>query len=521
MKNDIEINEKFKEALDLIENTDKHVFITGKAGTGKSTLLEYFRSTSKKQVVVLASTGVAAVNINGQTIHSFFKFKPDITLEKVKKVKKKGDKDIYKKIDAIIIDEISMVRADLLDCVDKFLKLNGKNKELPFGGIQMVFFGDLYQLPPVVTADERRIFKDKYKTEYFFSSHLFENMELKLIELEKIYRQKDEQFIDILNSIRNNTVTEDKLCVLNERYNPDFEPPLDEFYIHLTSRNDQAQVINENQLKKIKGKEYVFESSIKGDFDRKYFSTETNLKIKKGSQIMLLNNDSFGRWVNGTIGRVKTIENYNQPDEEAVVVELNDGSEVTVTRYTWEIFKYEYNDSTKSLNTETIGSFTQYPLKLAWAVTIHKSQGKTFEKVIIDIGRGTFASGQMYVALSRCTSLEGMILKQKIQKRHILKDWRISDFLTKYQYKQSDKNIPLNDKIEFIKNAIKNNLKLEITYLKTNDEKTKRVIEPKYVGEMKYNDKSFIGVKAHCLKQNDLRHFRVDRIISLNVIEDF
>jgi len=249
----IEITPQFSETLELLENTSRSVFITGKAGTGKSTLLRIFRDNTKKKVVVLAPTGVAALNVRGQTIHSFFRFKPDITQDKVKKITKNKDKNIYQEVDTIVIDEISMVRADLLDCVDKFLRLNsGKVKE-PFGGKQMVFIGDLYQLPPVVKAKEREIFKTWYDTPYFFSAHVFQNLPFEFIELEKIFRQKDEIFIEILNAIRNGTATEELLAVLNQRYKPDYVPPEGEFYIYLTTLNRLANEINDEQLAKIPG----------------------------------------------------------------------------------------------------------------------------------------------------------------------------------------------------------------------------------------------------------------------------
>lgn len=513
----IEINEKFAEALQLMEETNRNVFVTGKAGTGKSTLLDYFRNTTKKRIVVLASTGVAAVNIKGQTVHSFFKFKPNITIDKVKRIVGKGKGNIYKQIDTIIIDEISMIRADLLDCVDKFLRLNRGQLKKCFGGVQMIFIGDLYQLPPVVTGKEKEIFKNKYKTEYFFSAELFEYFDMELIELEKIYRQKDEKFIEILNAIRNNTITEEQLKILNKRYSPDFEPEENEFYIYLTSRNEQADIVNKKQLQKLNGKFYTFKCEIIGNFEKSYLPTEEILQLKKGAQVMLLNNDSYGRWVNGSIGKIVDIWD---DEEEIIEVELSNGEIVEVERFKWQIFEYYYDKETNSINTRTIGSFNQFPLRLSWAITIHKSQGKTFDKVIIDIGRGIFATGQTYVALSRCTSLEGTVLKQKIEKKHIFTDRRVINFVTKYQYKKSEEKIPLSEKIEIIKNAIKNKAKIEIVYLKTNDEKSKRIIQPSQVGELLYENKCFIGVEAYCYNRNDVRNFRVDRILEIREINE-
>ncbi|HBG81594.1 TPA: AAA family ATPase [candidate division CPR2 bacterium] len=436
----IELNDQFQRAYNLMENSLRNIFITGKAGTGKSTLLNYFRENTKKKVVVLAPTGVAAINVKGQTIHSFFKFKPDITLAKVKKLKeKKNEKaNLYQKIDTIIIDEISMVRADLLDCVDKFLRLNGKETGKPFGGIQMIFVGDLYQLPPVVTAHEKSIFEGSYKSEYFFDAKVFEGslfeeqFDLDFIELEKIYRQKDNEFINLLSTIRNNTATNTELEALNKRHNPHFKPSFEDYYIYLTTTNKMAAAVNEERLNLLDGKNHQFEGQVTGKFDNKYLPTDIGLKIKMGSQVMLLNNDPAGRWVNGSIGKVVDIlENFDS--EDVLKVELSSGRVVNVTPFTWEVFNFEFDDMNNSLVSKTVGSFTQYPLKLAWAITIHKSQGKTFEKIIVDIGWGTFAHGQMYVALSRCTSLDGIVLKKSIQQKHIIMDQRVVDFVTNYR----------------------------------------------------------------------------------------
>ena len=512
----IELNGQFKRALDLMENTDHHIFVTGKAGTGKSTLLSYFRKITEKKIVVLAPTGVAAVNIKGQTIHSFFGFKPNITLSKVKKVSAMYNK-IYKKIDAIVIDEISMVRADLLDCIDKFLRLNGKKKNLPFGGVQMIFIGDLYQLPPIISRDEKEIFKEHYKSGYFFSSFVFENFQMDFIELEKIYRQKDKKFISALNNIRNNSVTSKDLSEINKRFDLDFEPEVDDFYVYLTTTNDLSRRINEEHLKKVKGEEYYFKGKMKGKFDEKHFPTDIDLTIKEGAQVMLLNNDSQGRWFNGSIGKVIGTGEGDEEDD-VVFVELESGDVVEVGTYNWTIFKYVYNDKTNALETEESGSFIQYPLKLAWSLTIHKSQGKTFDKAIIDVGRGTFAFGQMYVALSRCVSLEGLVLKKPIEKRHIFIDWKVVEFVTKYQYKISEENMPLEKKVEAIQEAIKNNQKLKIIYLKANDEKSKRTIKPKYIGDLEYAGKTFLGMKAICLTRGEGRVFKVDRILELEKV---
>ena len=421
----IDLNESFAEALELIENTSMDVIITGSAGTGKSTLIEYFRGVTKKNSVVLAPTGVAALNAGGMTIHSFFKFGPDITLEKVKKTRRKG-RGIYGKIDVIIIDEISMVRADLLDCVDRFLRLNGKKPEEPFGGVQMVFVGDLYQLPPVVrTQGEREIFSGHYKSEYFFDSLVFSGIDYEIIELEKIYRQKDAGFISMLNRIRSNTVTEADLAKVNERLGHEFSDDDYGLTVCLTTTNKMAQSINSRRLEGISAPSRTLEAEIEGRCESKYFPTEAALELKEGAQVMLLNNDPFGRWVNGTIGRVVEIMPRG---EERILVELPSGVE-DVSPYKWRVHRFVYNQAAKSIETEESGYFRQYPLRLAWAITIHKSQGKTFNRVIIDTGRGTFAHGQMYVALSRCTSLEGIFLRRRAERRHMSVDERVVEFL--------------------------------------------------------------------------------------------
>lgn len=508
----IELNEYFLRALDSMENSSRHVFITGKAGTGKSTLLQHFRDNTRKKVAVIAPTGVAALNINGQTIHSFFGFRPDVTLNAVGRYEG-PHKGLYKALDTIVIDEISMVRADMLDCIDRFLRINGKSSKEPFGGVQMVFIGDLYQLPPVVTGNEREIFRKQYQSQYFFDSAAFRQIDMEFIELEKVYRQTDRTFIDILNSIRNNSITEKELQELNKRVDPWFEPKPDDFYIHLTTTNDLAAEINQKELSKIKARPCSYKGEISGNFDMKHLPTDVDLTLKTGSQIMMVNNDSMGRWVNGTVGRIKEIEEGD--DEDTVWVELPNGKTADVYPYTWNMFRLHYNKKRDFLESESTGSFTQFPLRLAWAVTIHKSQGKTFDRVIIDIGRGTFTHGQAYVALSRCTGLGGIVLKQPLLKKHIFMDWKVVRFLTSYQYKRSEKVCSTDEKIRIIKNAIQNRSKLDIVYLKANDEKSKRTIQPNQVGRMVYLGKPYIGVEAFCYKRKEDRIFRVDRILEL------
>ncbi|MFH0789410.1 MAG: AAA family ATPase [Pseudomonadota bacterium] len=516
--NPIEINEQFQVALDLLENTSRPVFITGKAGTGKSTLLDHFRKITHKRIAVLAPTGVAALNVHGQTIHSFCGFKPGISLDKVKKKTYKGPNrpTLYKKLDTLIIDEISMVRADLLDCLEKFLRLNGPRPRTPFGGIQMIFIGDLYQLPPVVTTAERSIFSLQYESPYFFSSKIFNSPKfvMEFVELEKIYRQTEEDFISLLNAIRNRSVTDADMFRLNRNYAPDFIPSENDFYIYLTSTNDQALRRNREKLIYLPGKSYRFQGFMAGDFDTSALPTERELEVKPGAQVMLLNNDSYGRWVNGSIGKIVKI--LRQAGEDDVIqVELPGDFIVNVTPFNWEIYKYTYDAQAQKIFSQPVGSFTQYPLKLAWAITIHKSQGKTFNKVVIDIGRGTFAHGQVYVALSRCTSLQGIVLSKSIQKHHILMDFRVVKFLTRFQYQKAEERLSYADKVQLIKAMIADSREVEIVYLKPDDTKSCRRIRPESIEMMEFRGKQFEGLRAFCHQRKDLRHFRIDRILEL------
>lgn len=513
----IELNAKFLQALNIMEETNKNVFITGRAGTGKSTLLQHFRNTTKKNIAVLAPTGVAAVNVKGQTIHSFFGFKPDITPATVKELRP-VEKAIYKKLDAIVIDEVSMVRADLMDCIDSFLRIHGKNKTKPFGGIQMIFIGDLYQLPPVVTSRDKALFGSLYKSPYFFDSMVFSrDFDMQFIELEKVYRQRDDRFLKILNAIRNNTATDEDIFAINERYIPEFHDDKG-FYIHLTTTNDLADSINIRRLADLKGKEYRYYGLIEGDFNARDLPTGIDITLKIGAQVMLLNNDSMGRWINGSIGKIAGIEK-RKGEPDIIHIELQDGGIVDVVPYTWGMYEFHYDKKLQTVISDVVGTFTQYPIKLAWAVTIHKGQGLTFDRVIIDIGRGTFSHGQLYVALSRCTSLEGIILKKPIGKKHIFMDRRVVNFVTKYQYRQAQKNLPIHEKLSIIEKAIKDKRQLEIVYLKTKDEKSRRTILPLFVGELEYNGRKFPGVQAYCNERKDNRVFHIERIIEIKAVE--
>jgi hypothetical protein len=547
----IEINPGFRRALDVMEGTSRHVFITGKAGTGKSTLLELWRGRTLKRVAVLAPTGVAALNVRGQTIHSFFGFKPDVTPESVRKLGKgrgaAADRAaLYRNLDAIVIDEVSMVRADLMDAVERFLRLNGPRPKELFGGLQMILIGDLYQLPPVVTGQEKGLFAPdplslrrgfagrgdggpgsgpgpaalaaaRYESPYFFSARVFAEpgFDLDFVELEKVYRQSDAGFIGLLNAIRNRSVDDDQIARLNSRLDPAFDPSDGAFFITLTSTNDLAAARNREKLAALPGRARRYEGFVEGEFDRRSLPTEEALELKAGAQVMLLVNDRKGRYVNGTIGRVAAITKVPDADD-VVTVELPDGEEVDLAPFTWELYRFRYDAEADRVDSEPVGSFTQYPLRLAWAVTIHKSQGKTFDRVVVDIGRGAFAHGQVYVALSRCTSFEGLVLRTPIRRGHIWMDGRIVGFLTRFQYRKAEAALPLAAKRALLLEAIRDGRELEIVYLKPDDTKSRRRVRPEAVETMEYRGRAFEGLRAFCHARGEGRTFRLDRILEIS-----
>ncbi len=433
MAKPLDINDRFRHALQLMERSDQSLFITGRAGTGKSTLLSHFCARTAKKPVVLAPTGVAALNVKGQTIHKFFNFYIDVTPEKIRSLKiKPRNPKIYSKLRTIIIDEVSMVRADLLDCIDEFLRLYGPAKDAPFGGVQMIFVGDLYQLPPVVRSEDEEAFASRYETPFFFSARCLGEARFQVIELETIYRQKDADFVELLNRVRSNDLSARDLDVLNQRYDPAYVPGNDRFFIHLTTTNRKADEINARHLAALDTKLHTTNAKISGDFGPEYYPTAPELQFKIGAQIMLINNDTQGRWVNGSIGVIKAIRRDEQDRAYIAIALEEEGDMVHVYPHTWEVYKYGLEGGEIVAN--AIGSYTQFPFRLAWAVTIHKSQGKTFEHVMIDLDRGTFASGQLYVALSRCTTFEGIVLKSRIEPWHAQTDDHIVAFMAAHRY---------------------------------------------------------------------------------------
>ena len=513
----IEFNPEFQRALHLMEATRANVFVTGRAGTGKSTLLRYFRDTTDKDPVFLAPTGVAAVNIGGQTIHSFFGFGPDITPEKARQLTPTQQKaKLYGRLTAIVIDEVSMVRADLLDAIDTFLRQHGPTTGAPFGGVQTVFIGDLYQLPPVVPKHERPVFEQLYDGPYVFNARSFPALDVQLVELQTVYRQQDDpEFLEILNAIRNRTATDEHLATLNDRVDPDFVPSEAEPYVHLTTTNAGARAVNDARLAALGGELYTFEGFLTGAFTERSLPAPLALELKTGAQAMLVNNDASGRWINGTLGTVTDIAKDADGDWQ-VAVELEDGNVVTVDPHTWETYEYAVDPDTQRIEAEPVGAFTQFPLILAWAITIHKSQGKTFDRAIVDFERGTFAHGQAYVALSRCTSLDGLVLKRPVKRGHIQLDRRVVRFMTEHQYARSERAMPLDDKLARLRAASERGEDVEIVYLKASDERSRRRLTIREVGEMAYQGRTFPGVRAYCHARRAERVFRVDRILEID-----
>ena len=411
----IESDNEFNDIYNLMEYSKQNIFITGKAGAGKTTLLEYFRNNSKKNFVILASTGISAIKAKGKTIHSFFLFPPRILInEKIKRLRSK----VISKIDTILIDECSMIRCDVLDAIDQSLRLN-RNSNKSFGGIQIILLGDLHQLPPVIRENEREIFNNFYPVgHYFFNANCFKESNIKTYELTKVFRQKDKNFINILNNIRSGKVNDKDLEVLNKRViNQNFDIPSEA--IILSPTNKRVDSINNLNLQNINSETFSYESSETGDFKEK--PADEILELKVGAQVMLIKNDfkSPKRWVNGSIGVV------TQLTENSIQLKIKNKI-YKIKQDTWEKFDYLIKDG--QVVHEVVATFTQYPIKLAWAVTIHKSQGQTFEKAIIDLDRGSFAPGQTYVALSRVTSLEGLFLTRKINISDVIFDKNIENY---------------------------------------------------------------------------------------------
>ena len=432
-------NHELRTAWDFVENTGRSIFLTGKAGTGKTTFLKTIVENSRKRPIVVAPTGVAAINAGGVTIHSFFQlpFTPYVPGSKLESKFDFGreKRKIIASIDLLIIDEISMVRADLLDAIDTVLR-RFRDHYLPFGGVQLLMIGDLAQLTPVVTAEDEQILKPYYDTPYFFGSKALQQIDYVTIQLDHVYRQQEMSFIDILNQIREGHPTPEALSILNSHCKPTFIPKPEEPYIRLTTHNQLANYYNDTELKKLSGRSYLFHAEISGTFPDFSYPTAETLELKQGAQVMFVKNDPSAEhlYYNGRIGRVTYVDTY-----KILVLCEGDNEAIEVEPLEWENTRYTLNEETREIETEVQGVFKQYPLRLAWAITIHKSQGLTFDRAIIDANQ-SFAPGQVYVALSRCRSLEGLVLASPLGTRAIINDERVDSYIAQ-QEEEAQKSI--------------------------------------------------------------------------------
>ncbi len=448
-------NGKLEMVDKFVRYTNMNIFLTGKAGTGKTTFLRGLADNPTKRMVILAPTGVAAINAGGQTIHSFFQleFGPQVPNSKVLQYQKFSavKLKIIRSLELLVIDEISMVRADLLDAVDAVLRRVRRN-EKPFGGLQVLMIGDIHQLAPVAKEEEWALLRDYYKSVYFFDSHVLTKTPYCCIELEHIYRQEDRKFIDILNKVRNNRLDSESLAVLNSHYNPDFEPADEDGYITLMTHNRQVDEINEGKLNALKTKLLKFEARIFGNFPETSFPTKEILELKIGAQVMFVKNDPSPEkmYFNGKIGRI-----IGYDEDDGLQVRCDD-EVIDVQPVTWQNFEYSINEETKEIEEKEIGSFTQIPLKLAWAITIHKSQGLTFDRLILDASLA-FAHGQVYVALSRCTSLEGLVLKAKLSQSGLFNDLTINQFVAELPSRE-----PNEEQFEYNKKLYESQILFEL-----------------------------------------------------------
>ena len=432
-------NAELQNALQIIQFTRRSLFLTGKAGTGKSTFLRYIAANTKKKHIVLAPTGIAAINAGGSTLHSFFKLPfhpllPNDSMYSVRNIrntlKYNSEKiKIIREVELIIIDEISMVRADIIDFIDKVLRVYCRNMREPFGGKQLLLVGDIYQLEPVVREDDRRLLAPFYRSSFFFDAKIFQQFSLVSIELKKVYRQSDPTFIGILDHIRTSQVRMQDLQLLNQRVRAQLDDSDSKLAITLSTRRDTVDYINENQLKLLPGEPTLFRGSIQGEFPESSLPTPIELYLKTGAQIIFIKNDIEHQWVNGTLG---TIIGFDEEENAKIYVRTESGQDVMVEPAAWSNMRYHFNEMEKKIEEEEIGRYEQYPLRLAWAITVHKSQGLTFNQVKIDFTGGVFAGGQTYVALSRCTSLEGISLQEPIRQSEVFVRNEVKQFARHY-----------------------------------------------------------------------------------------
>lgn len=416
--NEIKLSAEQEALFEVMETTSQHLFITGRAGAGKSVLLRHFRENTTKKVVIAAPTGIAALNVKGQTLHSLFKLPPQLFRKGSLQPNPRACQ-LLKRIDTLVIDEISMVRADLLDAVDERLR-EATKKDMPFGGVQVIMFGDVYQLPPVVEEGLMQYFEAVHGGYFFFNALAWRAAEFKIYELTQVFRQKDPVFKDILNAVRDGSVVDSQIEALNARHGVAIPA---EGTVTLAPTNNLVTQINQRRLDQLEGKVYEYRAMVTGEMKRGTFPTEEVIQLKVGAQVVLLQNDKDKRWVNGTVATVSSLE-------KGIFVKV-DGIEYQLERATWEEIRYEYDHASGKVKADVVSSFTQYPIRLAWALTIHKSQGQTYESVALDLTTATFAHGQLYVALSRCTSLEGLYLKMPVKHKDIIVEPKVIAFMSR------------------------------------------------------------------------------------------